>query len=514
LSAPSRPITFSIAALGGQGGGVITDWLVLAARSAGYIAQATSVPGVAQRTGATIYYLEFFPRSGLRADGREPVMALMPSPGDVDVVVASELLEAGRAINRGLVTPNRTTLIASTHRDYTISEKSSLGDGRADSDELKRAAAKAAARFVAFDMAAVAEKSRGHISAVIFGAISGSGVLPWSTEHFEAAIRESGVGVGPSLVAFEAGREAAMAAAASAQAGAADASQRLELEGPAPEALLASIPTSLRTRLQSDFPPSMQLLLARCVLRLVDYQDERYAALYLQRVSDILALEPAPREAARLAAVTARSLALWMSFEDVLRVAQLKTRPGRQEQVRREVRAAPGEIVVVNEFVKPRVDEICATLPAGLGRRMQQSARAQGLLSRFTAGRQISTSKVGGFLLLRSLSVFRRLRRGTLRYVTENARIERWLEQIKILAATDYELAVEIAECQNLVKGYGSTHERGWRSFGEICSLANALAGTGRGAAQVRALRAAALADESGEQLGRRIAELKLAGTA
>ena len=40
-----RPISVTIAALGGQGGGVITDWLVLAARSAGHIAQATSVPG-------------------------------------------------------------------------------------------------------------------------------------------------------------------------------------------------------------------------------------------------------------------------------------------------------------------------------------------------------------------------------------------------------------------------------------------------------------------------------------
>ena len=48
--------------------------------------QSTSVPGVAQRTGATIYYLEFFPRAAAERAGREPVMALMPVPGDVDCV--------------------------------------------------------------------------------------------------------------------------------------------------------------------------------------------------------------------------------------------------------------------------------------------------------------------------------------------------------------------------------------------------------------------------------------------
>ena len=272
------------------------------------------------------------------------------------------------------------------------------------------------------------------------------------------------------------------------------------------------MPAELRSRIQSDFPPALHEMLARGVIRLVDFQDARYASLYLQRLSDLLAVEAAPRDAARLTAVTARSLALWMSFEDVLRVAQVKTRAGRPAQIRREVRAAPGELVSVREFVKPRVDEICSTLPAGLGRRLLASEGAQRVLTRFTGGRQISTSTIGGFLLLRSLSVLRRMRRGTLRYAVENARIEQWLAQITSLAGTDYDLAVEIAECQNLVKGYGSTHERGWRSFGEISSLATALAGTGRGAAQVRQLREAALADESGTQLARKISELKLAG--
>src|SRR5579885_3560055 len=132
----SRPITLCIAALGGQGGGVLAEWLIEIAEAEGYLAQSTSVPGVAQRTGATIYYLEFFPRALAAQARRDPVMALMPASGDVDCVLASELAEAARAIQRGLVTRDRTTLIASSHRSYAISEKSAMGDGTADERQL------------------------------------------------------------------------------------------------------------------------------------------------------------------------------------------------------------------------------------------------------------------------------------------------------------------------------------------------------------------------------------------
>ncbi len=508
-----RPISVTIAALGGQGGGVITDWLVLAARSAGHIAQATSVPGVAQRTGATIYYLEMFPVAALR-DGREPVMALMPNPGDVDIVVASELLESGRVINRGLVTPDRTTLITSTHRDYTISEKSSLGDGRARSGELLAAARASARRCIAFDMAEVAERAGGRISAVIFGAIAGSGVLPWETEHFQAAIRESGIGVKESLAAFDAGRQAAIQAATQSPAGASAAAAGATTAEPAAALRdhAARHAPRCAQRLQRDFPPSLQDLLTRAIVRLADYQDERHAQSYLERIAGILRLEPDTRGECRLTRATARSLALWMSFEDVMRVAQVKTRAGRLEQIRREVRAGPSDLVRVSEFVKPGLEEVCGTLPARLGRWLEGSPRLSRWMENFTAGRRISTTSVSGFLSLRLLGALRRLRRGTLRFSIEEARIEQWLGQIRQLAVTDYDLAVEIAECQNLVKGYGSTHERGWRSFGEICALANALVGTGRGAEQVRLLREAALADESGVRLAGKIAELKLVG--
>lgn len=499
----SRPITLTIAALGGQGGGVVTDWLVLTARRAGYFVQATSVPGVAQRTGATIYYLEFFPRSDA-PEGREPIMALMPNPGDVDIVVASEWMEAGRAINRGLVTKDRTTLIASTHRDYTIGEKVALGDGRASSRELFEIASAAAAKLIGFDMVKVADGAGGRISAVILGSIAGAGVLPWEIEEYHHAIRESGVGVDASLAAFEAGRQAVIAACARPLTAAAWPDRHGTIDSS--DYTLQAVSAPLRQRIENRFPEALHELLGMAAARLADYQDAAYAGLFLDRIERIAAIDASP---ARLSAATARSLALWMSFEDVMRVAQVKTRRGRAERIRREVRAGVKDLVEVREFVKPRVEEICGTLPAGLGRRLLASARARGVLVRFTAGRRISTTSISGFALLRSIAALRRFRRGSLRYQIENARIEAWLKQIAEIAARNHDLAVELAECQTLVKGYGDTHERGWSSFSQLSTLVPSLAGEADGAARLRALREAALADDNGAQLERAIASLR-----
>ena len=129
MSDSERTLNMVIAALGGEGGGVLTNWLIAVADRENWLCQTTSLAGVAQRTGATIYYLEFIPRP---ADGRQPVLSLFPSQGDIDIAVASEVAEAGRMLSRGFISPDQTTLIASTHRVYGITEKSATGDGTID----------------------------------------------------------------------------------------------------------------------------------------------------------------------------------------------------------------------------------------------------------------------------------------------------------------------------------------------------------------------------------------------
>jgi Pyruvate/2-oxoacid:ferredoxin oxidoreductase gamma subunit len=134
-------------------------------------------------------------------------MALVPSPGGIDLMAASELVEAGRAMQNAFITPERTTLVASTHRIYATSEKMVPTDGRYDAQKILEAAPKVAQKAVLFDMSRLAQEAGTVINAVLFGAMAGSGALPLSREACEAAIRGAGKGAEASLRGFSAGYE-------------------------------------------------------------------------------------------------------------------------------------------------------------------------------------------------------------------------------------------------------------------------------------------------------------------
>ncbi|UUC93795.1 indolepyruvate oxidoreductase subunit beta family protein [Comamonas sp. C11] len=495
-----QPIKIAILAMGGEGGGVLADWIVDLAEHNDYIAQTTSVPGVAQRTGATIYYVELFPASLSRRDGAQPVLALMPLPGDVDVVLASELMEAGRAVQRGLVTADRTTLISSTHRVYAIAEKTAMGDGRVDDASLLAHAERASKRFVRFDMAEAAQASGSVVSAVLFGALAGTGVLPFSRTQFEATIERGGVGVKASLKAF---------------GGACDQAQQADSASPATATAAAAVATprdprvaALLQRVEQGFAVDARPVIIEGVRRMLDYQDPGYAALYLDRLARVQALAEG---SGLLLRETARHLALWMSYEDTIRVADLKTRASRFARVQSEVGVQQGQQLAINEFMHPRIEEICETLPTGLGRWLARPHAVHRLLARFTReGRVVTTSSLRGYLLLWGLSRLRGIRRSTLRYQMESANIEQWLAHIETAAGHNPALAVEVAQCQRLVKGYSDTHARGLSNY---LRLMDAVRGAGQrlAPATLRELREAALADEHGKALHDALARHALA---
>ena len=206
-----RPITMLIAALGGEGGGVLTGWIVDAAAQAGFPVQSTSIPGVAQRTGATTYYIEILPVPAKELGGKRPVLALTPGVGDIDLAVTSELLEAGRTVANGFVTPDRTCVIASSSRFYAMDEKITMGDGRFDQDKLTKAIKEHAREALLLDMARLAQDAGAMINAVMLGAIAGSGKLPLAPEQLEAAIRADGKQVDANLRGFRAGLDVARA---------------------------------------------------------------------------------------------------------------------------------------------------------------------------------------------------------------------------------------------------------------------------------------------------------------
>lgn len=478
-------ISIAIAALGGQGGGVLSNWIVDLAEANGFIAQYTAIAGVAQRTGATIYAIELFQEDLIVKEGKNPVLALMPVAGDVDICLASELMEAGRAVNRGIVTPDKTTLIASNHRVYAIGEKEQLGDGRFDSTTVHKAIEKAAKKLVLFDMDEAVEKSASVISSVLFGALAGSGVLPFNRSSFENTIKKSGRAVDSNLAGFDLGyKNAAGEAADSAPSCGAD---------------ISNSPSTHGDRI-SAFPEQERAIITYGVHRLVDYQDGDYAHLYLDRLADFKEHD--------LINEVARHLALWMGFEDVIRVADLKTRAERSGKISSEVRADENQIWYGHDYFHPRYEEFTDIMPRGIGRVMAKSNFCRVLFSPFfSKGRIIRPKTIFGYLLLRSVAKLSFMRRKTLRYATENKRILAWLEGVKKYAVHNPELAMEVAKCPRLIKGYGNTNARGINRFSRIMVYIEKHEREPNIAEQVAALIDAALLSADGKEFNSLIDE-------
>ena len=550
----SAPLTLLVCALGGEGGGRLTQWVVEAARLAGYPIQATSVPGVAQRTGSTTYYVEVWPEPQTSLGTRQPVFCLSPVPGALDGLLASELLEGARAIAQGYASPERTLVLGSVSRTLTTIERMQPADGRLDGARLGALVASSSRAHHLFDMAAMARESGTAVSAVMLGALAGSGLLPFERAHFEAAIRADGADATASLRGFgrafehvrraRQAQDAAMAAgatqakagsrpadgtAASAASGGTDASDAPDAHG-SPHATDAAdahdspglagstlapgpagepaLPDPWRTQL----PAAAHRLAALGVQRLRAYQDEAYAQRYLQRLARVAQAERAGDSAGALqgeaTAETARWLALWMAFDDVVRVADLKSRASRWARVAREVQAGPADVLKVYDHFKPGLPELAGLLPSGLARRLlawdaRRVARGR---TPWALPVKLGTHTVTGMLALRAMAALRRLRPLGSRFALEQSLIERWLAGIEAGLRRHAALGLEIARCGRLVKGYGSTNERGKDNLMHVLVHLSQGPDAQAAAVAVRAAREAALADDTGRTLDQTLA--------
>jgi indolepyruvate ferredoxin oxidoreductase beta subunit len=491
-----KPLTIAILAMGGQGGGVLADWIVEVAEHEGWAAQSTSVPGVAQRTGATIYYIETLPPR----NGVAPVFSLMPTPGDVDVVMAAELMEAGRSILRGLVTPDKTTLIVSTHRAYTVVEKEKLGDGVGDPFAVVDALDFAARRTIAFDMEKLAVERGTVISAPMLGALAGSGALPFAPSAYEAIVREGARGANASLAAF---------------ADAYDRAREGKRDAPktGPEKRHDDLPEDaghpalnrLVGRLRAELPESARPLAFAGLKRIVDFQDVAYGDEYIDRLGKLAALDAADGGAAKNFAFTAEAakrLAVAMAYDDVIRVADIKARRSRFARLRQEVGAAPDQLVYSTEYLHPRGEEVCGMLPASLGAFIEAHPSLFRALDRLVnRGRRVPVGRIRGFVQLYCVAALKPMRRRSLRHKRETEHREAWLAQAIDILPKNYDLAVEVLRCRRLVKGYSDTHARGLSKFDRVLAKAPKLAMREDGAAWMARLITAALLDEPGEAL-------------
>ncbi len=493
-TSPEKPITIAILAMGGQGGGVLSDWVVAVAEANGWYAQSTSVPGVAQRTGATLYYIEMLPPRG----GKPPVLALMPTPGDVDVVIAAELMEAGRSILRGLATPNRTVLITSTHRAYAVAEKEKPGEGIADPQAVTAAAGIAVTRLIAFDMEKAARESGTVISSPLLGALAGAGALPFTRESFEKVIGAGGKGVEASMRGFAEGFARATR-------------NELPTVQIKPPPRSAALPDSLGSptldqrlaRLRA-LPAEAHVAALAGLKHTIDFQDLGYGDEYLARLEVLFAQDVKHGGAARgfaFTAAAAKYLANAMAYDDVIGVADRKTRSARFARIAREMKAGDDPLYLT-EFMHPRAEEMVSLLPAGWGRSVSAKPKLMARIDRaVNRGRRVETATLRGFLQLYFVSGLRRWRRKLLRHENEMAHMNAWLDLATRTLPQNYDLARAILAARRLVKGYSDTHARGLSKFDRVLSGVPLLLTREDGGQWMDRLITAALKDENGDAL-------------
>ena len=153
----------------------------------------------------------------------------------------------------------------------------------------------------------------------------------------------------------------------------------------------------------------------------------------------------------------------------------------------------------------PRTQEIADTLPAPLGRFILQHRMG----ARPDRPHDAQGPHREDQLAARVPAALHRWRRssrcGRARCATasSSSTSKNGLRRCSALAATNYDLAVEVAAARNLVKGYGDTHERGRARFDTLMGLLPELSQRPDGAAQLAALRKAANADDTGAALER-----------
>jgi indolepyruvate ferredoxin oxidoreductase beta subunit len=325
----------------------------------------------------------------------------------------------------------------------------------------------------------------------MFGAFAAAGALPFSREAYEATIRAAGIGVEASLRGFAAGHDRATSPAP-VEAGPKNEPVTSPTQRPLSAKLLGRV---------QEFPAATQDMIAAGLARVVDFQDQAYGEEYLGLVTDFLALDNASKHYA-LTRAAAKYIAVAMAYDDVYRVADLKTRASRFARLRNEIGVHPDQLVYTTEFMHPRMDEVAGALPAWLGRNIESRPRLFRRLDRVVnRGRRVKTTSIGWFLSLYLVAGLKRFRRGTLRHAHEVAHRDAWLARAKAAARTNYDLAVEILNTRRLVKGYSDTHARGLSKFDRVMTAAAKIEHRTDAADWVRRLREAALKDEEGVAL-------------
>jgi len=465
-------IKILIPAVGGQGGGVLTEWVVQAFFLEDFDAQGISLPGLSQRGGSTVYYLEAHPKP--KSHNKSIIFAQFPVPGEVDIILAQEFLELGRALELGYGS-DKTTIVTSSHRIYSTLEKMPIGSGIYSDDNLRKLAAGFSNRFIELNALELSKKNGMDelaVNAILLGALCASGAVPLDKESFIRSIEMVGVAVSASLKAFEVGWEYANSDGGS---NAEKASNWTKFIQERTEKLDGDLKEEYQSRIkiiESEYPQKLREILAESVFRLIDYQDIKYADKFLNEVNSIRVIDSNTKGSDyKLTELYAKNLALLMSYEDGIRVAELKINSDRFKRIREEMRLKDDQVFHVVDYLKPDAEEIYGLLPNVLVAPVLSFTRTS-LFKKIwrrkkplTMGQTPVTNSFSGYLRLWLLTKIKFLRPYSFRYKKEYKLINKYTEAIFKYASYDYKVACLVARSVQMVKGYGRVRRRTMDAF-------------------------------------------------
>jgi hypothetical protein len=253
--------------------------------------------------------------------------------------------------------------------------------------------------------------------------------------------------------------------------------------------------------LPEGLPEAVAPVASDAIHLLIDYQGTSYAQLHVDRLRRFIGRNGV--DDAMLAEI-ARLMAARMSYEDPIRIAQLKL--ARLDQ-------APGAQATSSEVCKFRIDELVGALPAIVAEYVLDALDWVGWAHKPVSIRFSNASR-WGIRRLKMEAGLRRWRLFSVRYAKERVWVERWLHMISRSLAKQPASASEIVQTATMIQGYGDDYRQGladWNAiidglakptFDGVLALPD-LAGA------VAEARAAALPDPRQAALKRKIAEIR-----
>ncbi|MFD5809788.1 indolepyruvate ferredoxin oxidoreductase family protein [Rhodococcus aetherivorans] len=408
-----------LAGIGGTGIVTVNQVLATAALRAGFDVESLDQIGMSQKAGPVVSHLRF------AADGLEPGNRV--TTGGASCLLALDLLTAADAKNLAYADPATTVAVASTSRTPTGDMVYDRSIRHPDEQELLSRLDAATRRSASFDALAAAQALFGDTAAanfLIVGAAHQLGGLQIPAESVEEAIEINGVAVAANIAAFRWGRVAIADPGAFAAA--------TEPARPQPKVTVAPDALFADTTLDGEV---LRLVRVRAAA-LIDFQGERLAARYIDRVQSVWAAERRVTDRTDLSEAVARGLFKFTAYKDEYEVARLLVDPTFLDEVRAQV---PGGEQLTYRLHPPVLRALSRTKKIGFGPKSHAALRI------LAKGRRLRGTRLDPF----GYAHVRKVERALLAHYT--ATVDRLAAD---LDAATYDRAVQVAALPDTVRGY------------------------------------------------------------